>query len=299
MRSKFFKTGFTLIELLVIISLIAIMAASIIAGFHYYGVKSDLNGVAARIVSLLRLAQNKTLASENEGPWGVYFDLGSLPQKFTLFNGQSFSARDHSFDQNYSLPRGIEFSDINLAGGGSEVIFTKVYGTTQQTGQVFLWLKIDHSQTKVIYIDASGKVQAASGAAGSDDQRVKDFRHLHLDYSRAIDIPNEKIKLTFNQEGTPVVTEIPIASNLINNQFYWEGEVSVDSSVQKVVIHTHRLNSSDTQFCLHRDGQDNNKSLRVDISGDIASSPNLVSYNASGSSVVKGNSLFVSDPIAQ
>lgn len=299
MRSKFFKIGFTLIELLVIVSLIAIMAASIIAAFHYYGAKSDLSGTATRIVSLLRLAQNKTLASENEGPWGIYFDLTNTPQKFTLFNGQSFAARDRSFDQNYNLPKGIQLSGIDLAGGGNEIVFTKVYGTTQQIGQVSLWLTADHLQTATIYIDGSGRVQAVSGATGSDSQRVKDFRHLHVDYSRTIDTLNEKIKLTFNQEGTPVVTEIPIISGLVDNQFYWEVELSVAGSTQKVLIHTHRLNSPDTQFCIHRDGQDNDKSLRVDVSGDAASSPNLVSYNASGSSIVKGNSLFVSNPLAQ
>jgi len=299
MMSRFSKTGFTLIELLVIIGLIVIMAASIVAAFHYYGAKSDLSGTATRLVSLLRLAQNKTLASENEGPWGIHFDLVSTPQKFTLFNGQSFATRDHNFDKDYKLSKGIQLSNINLAGGGNEIVFTKVYGTTQQIGQVSLWLTTDHSQTETIYIDGSGKVQAVSEVAGSDSQRVKDFRHSHLDYSRTIDILNEKIKLTFNQEGTPVVTEIPIASSLVDNQFYWEVELSVAGSMQKVLIHTHRLNSPDTQFCIHRDGQDNSKSLMVDISGDIVLSPDLVSYNASGSNVVKGNSFFVSDPMVQ
>ncbi len=298
-KNNITSNGFTLLELLLIVGIIVLMVALAIPVFRSFQETAGLNNTAEEIVNALRLSQNKTLASQAGSSWGVYFnDVGS-PQNYILFQGASFSSREPTSDKVYQLSKRIEFSLVSIVGGGKEIVFNKVSGTTSKSGQVTLRLKSDQSKVKTVYVDDSGRTQLVQGSLPSQAQRLKDYRHVHFDYGRSIDTANEKLKLTFIDGGSPIQQEITIANNLKDGQLYWEGEVNVGGSLQKLKIHSHRLNNPDTQFSIHRGADENNKALKVDISGDTALSPNLISYNADDSLATKGNSISVSNLSAQ
>jgi type II secretory pathway pseudopilin PulG len=303
--------GFTLVELLVIVGILIILAVIVIPNLRFFQKESDLNNAKEEIINTLRLAQNKTLASEGDSQYGVYFDATSTPNQYTLFKGRDFVSRATSSDKIYKLPKTIKISEIDL-WGRTEVVFERVTGyasTTDQLGKITLELKMDPSKTSTIYIENFGQVGLTSSPAPSDENRIKDSRHVHLYYGgREIATSTEKLILTF--EG-PVIEEIIIGDNVKEGQIDWKGTVLVGGDSQVLHIHTHRLNDYDTPspcpylpctiFSIQRDRRYNNKALDIDVGGvpgDPAEPPDLIRYAANGSTT-QGNSDYVSQPFWQ
>ena len=282
------EKSFTLVEILTIVGILIVLTALSVPAFRFFQKESDLNNSAEEIIDTLRLAQNKTISSEGASQYGVHFEAG----EYVLFKGATYNPAAIE-NEIHNLPGSVEISEVELVGGGSEVVFDRVTGTTNQSGKVVLRLKTDISKTKTIYIENSGQVGLTNPAVPSDTNRVKDSRHVHFDYSRAIAASSEKLILTFTYDTSTVTQEIVIADHLKDGQIYWEGEVEVAGSIQKLKIHTHRLNNPDTQFCVHRDRRYNNKALEIKISGDT--SGNLIQYSADGLTTA-GTSIYVSKP---
>ena len=299
MVKKKFEKGFTLLELFIIVGIIILTAVLVTPSLNYFRAKSTLNDASEEIASVLLLAKNKAISSEGPSQWGVYFDRVSLPHKYILFKGSSFTSREQSVDTVYNLPLSVEFSAINLYGGATETVFNRINGSTQQIGFLSLWFKNDHSRSASVYIDSIGGIQLSAGTPPSDDSRLKDFRHTHFTYSRVITVATEEVILTFSDGVSTVTQRVPFTGNIENNQFFWEGEILIGGAVQKIKIHTTELNNPGTVFCIHRDGQENSSTLKVDLFGDASPSPNVVSYNADGFLATKGSSIFVSDPLPQ
>lgn len=280
-----------MIELIIAIAILAVLGAVSISTFFLLQKGADLSNAAQELVSVLKLAQNKTLASQDYSQYGVYFDTAVSPNKYTLFKGASFASRDVSADQNYLLPKSVELYDINL-NGGNEVVFNRLVGSADNWGSVSLRLKDDISQNKIIYIANSGVIGFVLPSAPSDT-RTKDSRHTHVDYNRNIDVNTESIILTFNET---VVQQIPFVDNLSGGQFYWEGKVNVAGSDQTIKIHTHKLNNPDTQFSVHRDMRFNDANFEITISGDITGA--IAEYSADGRTT-SFSSIFVQNLLWQ
>ncbi|OGZ63896.1 MAG: hypothetical protein A3A98_01250 [Candidatus Staskawiczbacteria bacterium RIFCSPLOWO2_01_FULL_40_39] len=269
--------GFTLIEVLVVVAIIMVLSTIFVTDFGVIQKKSDLDAGVQEVAGILKLAQSKTLASENNNQYGVYLNTAASPHQYILFKGSSYAARDTSYDQQYPLPKTIEFFAIDL-NGGNEVVFDKITGASQQSGSIPFRVQLDTTQTKTIYVASSGTVGFEAPVAPSDASRVKDSRHVHFDYSRIILTAAENIVLDFN--NGQVVQTLPISSHLANGQIDLETTANAGGSDQTVQIHTHRLNNLDTQFSIHRDRRFNDVPLKITLSGDI--SGYLVNYSADG-----------------
>jgi prepilin-type N-terminal cleavage/methylation domain-containing protein len=291
------KQGLTLIELLVVISILLIIIGITVQSFRYFQGREELSDSTEKIINILRLAQSKTLASEGASQYGVYFDTSTDPHQYTLFKTLSplfnYASRDVNSDEVHQIPKSVEIYEIILVGG-QEVVFSRLTGETANSGKVSLRLKSDNSKTRTVGVQSSGKITLGEEVLPDDIGRAKDSRHIHFGYSRIIDTLNETITLTFTY-GSPTVTQtqnIPISSNIVAGQIYWEGEVDVNGQNQKIKIHTHRLNNPDTLFSVHRDRRFNDKALRISISGDP--SVNLIEYPADGLTT-DSTSLFVNN----
>lgn len=279
LSGKKINAGFTLFEIIIVIAILAILGAIVVFDFVSFKKTSDLNNNVQEFVSILRLAQNKTLSSENYSQYGVYIDTGVSPNQYILFKGIDYGSRPTSFDQVYSLQDNLEFYNISL-GGGNKIVFDRLTGNSENFGTVSIRSKItpdDTSSQKTIYIASSGAVGFEPPATILDTDRVKDSRHIHVGYSRTIDTANENIVLIFNDSEAHAIS---ISSYLSGDEFEWQGTVNVDGADQFIEIKTHKLNDPDTLFSIHRDRRYNNKSLKITISGD--SSGNLAQYSADG-----------------
>ena len=65
--------GLTIIELLTVIAILTILISISISLFRIFQKESGLTNTAEEILNMLRFAQNKTLASQENSQWGVYF----------------------------------------------------------------------------------------------------------------------------------------------------------------------------------------------------------------------------------
>lgn len=281
------EKGFTLMEVVVVIAVLGAIAAITLASFYIIQKRSELNNNANELANILKLAQNLSITSEQESQYGVYFDTSSAPNRYILFKGANFSARESSFDQIYYLSKNTELFNVSL-GGASEVVFKRISGSAEPSGNVSLRLISDPSLQKTVYISAVGIVSFNSSSS-TDDGRIKDSRHVHFDYSRNINVNSENIILLFN--GNQTLT-IPIITNMSEGQIFWEGTINVAGSDQQVKIKTHRLNNPNTQFSFYRDRRFNNKSLKISLSAD--SSGSIAEYSADGLTTVFG-SVYVSN----
>ena len=290
------NAGFTILEVIIAIVILGLLAAIPIADFILLQKKTDLDNSIQEFVGTLRLAQNKTLASDSNSRYGVYLDTSVFPNQYTLFKGESYAypERDTSSDQVYFLSNKIEFYDINL-GSGSEVVFYRLSGVAEQSGNISFRVKVDPVQSRTVYISNSGAFSFSEEPIPSDENRVKDTRHLVFDYNRPlIDIGSEYITLTFDIEGGNYEQQIPISQYLISDQLEWSGEVATGETTETIYTHTYRLNEPEvpnTQFSVHRDGSLNSKSLKITISGD---SGYLARYSLDGLSA-DSESLYVSN----
>lgn len=285
------QNGFSLIEILLVLGLLIILVGFAIPTFRYFNSGANLKKSAGEIIGALRAAQSKTMASEGANQWGVYFSTST--NQYVLFQGANYGSRNTSFDEPHDLSLQTEIYQTDL---GQEVVFDRVTGKTNFTGSLSLRLKTDPLKTETIYVESSGRVGTANPLTPSQENRLKDSRHVHFDYSRFITVSAETVKLIFTYDSQTYTKEIIMADNLKEAQFYWQGEISVGGESQNIEIQTHSINSPGTQFSIHRDRRYNTKALTVEISGDA--SGGLISYDASGQTV-KGNSIYVSEPIWQ
>ncbi len=278
------KQAFTLIEILIVISVIIILSFFSLSSYLPFRNQNELNACSQEILNILRLAQSKTLGSEESSCYGVHFEQ----EKYVLFKGVSYDPLDiNNEDYNLSLKTEISPSDISLNGGGSEVIFDRITGSTSQYGTVKIQITQDSNQYRIIRIDSSGQIAIKGEDSVLLGSRIIDSRHIHFSYSRNIDTANETITLTFSDPLT--VENIKISDFLNTGQFDWQGTVTVGGEDQTIRVHTHSLNSPDTLFCIHRDARYNNKALTVSISGDMNS---LITYTDTGETF-QGTSVFV------
>jgi len=262
--------GFSLIEILIVVSVLTILAGLIAPGFSFFKKQSSLDGATQEIIHALRLAQNKTLASEGDSNFGVYFEAN----KFVIFKGLTYSVSSAN-NEVYSLDSSLKISSINFGGAVAYVVFERLTGNTANYGSLVVEQTSSSSQNKIIYIDQSGIVSLATNSS-SDTNRQKDSRHVEVLFSQNVKTAST---LTLSFPADAIVENINFQTylNADKTVFSWEDLVMVGGQEQKLKIHTHYLTDSSVLFCVHRDRRDNTKTFNLNLDGQ-----NLVNYTADG-----------------
>lgn len=242
--------SFTLIEVLIIIGIMAILMALTVPVYNSFQKELDLNNSAEEIINILRVAQNKTLASEGASQYGVYF-FDSAPYQTVMFKGENYVSRDSSFDKIYKLPSATEIYEINLAGGGSEVVFNRINGETSQAGNLGLRLINEPSKIKIIYIENSGQIALSSVSSPSND-RLEDSRHIHFNLGWSIQNAT-LLKFYFPDISQTEQIDMLNFFNVGKTDFNWQNTFSVGGTDQIFQVHTHSLDAFNTSLCIHRD----------------------------------------------
>lgn len=280
--------GFTLLEVSISLFIMFLIFGLAVFSFSNFRVKSSLDSLAQEIITNLRIARSKTLASENSSRYGIHFDSAS----YTLFPGSIYDS-NNNLNQIFSLQSFLEIVNVDLVGF-PDVIFERVTGRTNNFGSVKA-RQVGGGEERIVKIDNSGNVYVSTINYSETGVRSADSRHIHFDYSRTINLsPSETIDLYFDGSGVPQ-TQINISNSLdADNHFNYEGTTLVGGENQTIKIHTHIFNSGGTptnQFSVFRDRSKNTKSLAIKISGDTGS---FVSYTAVGAETL-GNSIWVSN----
>lgn len=141
------RQGFTFIEMMVVIAILAVVvfiAVGVGAGGF---TKNQIRTEADSLVSILRLAQSRTVSRHQENVWGVHITSSD----YTLFIGDDYTTRDASFDEYHTFPGGI------AASGLTDVIFEFRTGETLNVGDVVL-SNADTGDSITINVNANGRV---------------------------------------------------------------------------------------------------------------------------------------------
>lgn len=253
--------GFTLIESILVAGIFAMVTASVFVSFLNSRNTHDLTTSRQSVISLLRLAQARTLAGADGSMWGVNLEQTQA----VLFRGNSYASA--TYTEVFPLPQTIQIVNISLTGGGSDVIFKLLSGGTDQDGSFLLQVLGSSVLSGAVIVEKTGKVYESQSVAPPTGTRVLDTRHrsYHLGWSIQ---GSTNLKLTFSDPpAADTLVTIPMASyfNAGPTKFDWSGTNTIGGLNQVMRIHTLALSPTDTTLSVDRDCRLNTKKVKIEV----------------------------------
>jgi len=130
--------------MIVIGILILLIAGSSSLAINFYRTR-QLDVHENGIVQALRRAQLKAMSVEADSSFGIYI----VPNQYVLFKGNSYTARDPTYDEVFNLPQNLSITGI------SEIVFGKLRGVPSDTGNIIL---IINNESEIININEVGRI---------------------------------------------------------------------------------------------------------------------------------------------
>lgn len=150
--------GISLLEILFVISIIIVITVMIVLNLSKFRSEQALQNTTSDIISLLNEARTNTISSKNATYYSVHFESA----RAVLFTGGTFTEpvstnKQIDIDSSVTIPASV---GISLNGGGSDVIFTRISGDTQDYGTIIVRLTSDATRQKTITINKTGIVSS-------------------------------------------------------------------------------------------------------------------------------------------
>ena len=253
------SAGVTFLEVIIVIVIFAVLTLITLGLFFTFIPGSDVAADVEKIESVLRLARSRTLASQDASSFGVH--MGT--DRVVLFEGAAYVPGTGT-NEITELSSRNEIYDISLDGGGDDVVFNRLVGTTDQFGTVSLRSKREQSQTGTVYIAQSGHISSIPLPSAGESNRVSDARHVHFDLGWSIQnastlefyFPN--VLKTEQQDMAPYF-------NADKSEFDVTYTVTINNETQEIRVHTHSLDALNTDLCIHRDRNNGENTQRVEV----------------------------------
>lgn len=137
--------GFTLIELVITFGVVLILITVSISLTVNFSNHQDLDDATYQLISILRQAQNKAMAVEDDSNFGVL--ISNL--NFVLFKGVNYVDRDPVFDFIVQVPNNLDIS------GPNEIVFAKLSGLPNTLANITV---SGASQSNTIEINEIGRI---------------------------------------------------------------------------------------------------------------------------------------------
>ena len=153
-KKKDLVRGFTLLELLIVVSVLLVLVSIVVSPFSSFRNRSLLNIEVENITTLINNARSKTLSSYNDSEYGVHFEANRV----VFFKGTSFVEPDVN-NIEIVFNTAIYISDISLVGGGSNLVFNRLTGKTDENGTITVALTSASTTNNVISIYATGSTE--------------------------------------------------------------------------------------------------------------------------------------------
>lgn len=271
--------GVTLIELIVALAVIFVLLAISLGLYAVFRPQNDLAADARNLEGFLRLARSNTLASKEASAFGVHFESGQA----VLFPGNIYNPLEPENIIWEVSPRN-EISAITLAGGGTDVIFKRLEGTTDQFGSVTLG-SLASGDTQTLYVDATGVVGTLAPAPIGESGLVRDTRHVHFTLGWSIQ-NSTFLQFFFPATGTTQSVDMSPFFNAGKTDFDWSGSFVVGGGTEEFRVHTHSLDAFDTTLSITRDRSQGKNTQQVEVRIIDGVSKVIVTYNTDGTAVV-------------
>ncbi|OGZ96469.1 MAG: hypothetical protein A2847_00275 [Candidatus Sungbacteria bacterium RIFCSPHIGHO2_01_FULL_50_25] len=272
--------GFSLLEVIIAISILIIITAAASVSFSSARQIRDLTTAGQNVLSMIRVAQSKTLAREDNSQWGVRIEQTQV----ILFRGAMYAGSNVT--EAYPLPPTIEIANVALADGATEIVFKLIEGTTSQTGTFDIRVIANPSLVFPVTIESSGKAYRTGAAPFETGTRIVDARHRAFTLGWSIQNSIETALVFSNPPYADATTTITMENffDAGKTKFDWSGTISVGTSTQILRIHTAYLSATNTVFHIDRDCRDNTKKMRIEIDAKY-----IATYEADCRTVTVGN----------
>lgn len=142
------RQGISLLEIIITIAIVLILSAVGLSALSNYNKKQSLKANTDMVLSVLSEARSKTTASDGGSRYGVHFE----ESKAVLFRETYVAGAADNVEFNIVGPAKIE--NITIAGG-SDVLFKKISGETDNNGSLVISLR-DGSDSVEIDIEKTG-----------------------------------------------------------------------------------------------------------------------------------------------
>lgn len=154
-KKKSVVQGVTLVELFVVVAVLAIVTGIIAAAFGGFRRRTLVDNAAGQVVALLREARALTLASRDGAAWGVHFEASNI----ALFRAPTFisGAADN---KPIALDTSVALATTSIAGGGSDIIFKKLSGETNNAATTTISRVADPTISRIVTVSATGVIHA-------------------------------------------------------------------------------------------------------------------------------------------
>lgn len=299
-KTKNSSTGFSILEVLLVIAIISIITVIAVTSWRSFSDATNLSNTAKMIETKIKLAKNYSLSAVNDVNYGVHLEAGSV----TIFPADAAYDPVGPNNQVFALTDGVEIYD----GVGDDIIFSRLTGTTADSGTIGIRLIKDTSKTKTITINSQGQTGIDSFEASAVSPIVEDTvnninaRHIHFNLSAwSIQGKPPITELIFRKGDDTLIQSIDTASYFSAGIFDWQGTIMVDGVAQKLRIHT--LDASGATLCIMRDRMDNNKTLKISFyDSGAGTEKTIVIYteNADGTVTVDPNTpTWITSIVAQ
>lgn len=137
--------GFSLVEVIIVLGIFSILISVSVSVYNSFKTHENLEITTTGVVEGIRHAQANSQSGKGDSMWGVEI----LTTSITIFKGGSYTGRDTSADQSFN------FSAAVTASGLSEIIFTKITGSTSNIGTIVI---TNSFGAKNISINAKGNI---------------------------------------------------------------------------------------------------------------------------------------------
>ncbi len=147
------SSGLTLIEMVVVLGILFVITSITLNAFVSFNKEQALDKTTAKVRIMLEDARNRTLSSINDTQYGVHL----ASNKAVLFQGSSFNSNDPN-NESLTLPTTVTIATATLQGGGMDVLFNRLNGTTNTYGTTSLMIVGKANQVKSIVIYKTGLI---------------------------------------------------------------------------------------------------------------------------------------------
>jgi len=139
------KSGFTLVELFIVIGITLVLAAAAVPIYSNIQVSAQLNENTSQITQTLRTARERSVARFNNSSHGIYIETNiGGDDRFILYQGDSFIARDSTYDRAVTLDKALSLSTTLT---GNDIHFSKGLGVPNETGTITLTHDVEGSRS--------------------------------------------------------------------------------------------------------------------------------------------------------
>ena len=143
--------GFSALEIIIAVSILVFLAAGVTGALNTFRDARELERVAIDVMNMVREAKSRTLASDGDSQFGVYFESG----RAVFFRGASYT-EGAGENEEYPFASRVEAHSITVPG--SVVVFERLTGATDDPGIVSFRLKSSPSKTRALTITAAGLI---------------------------------------------------------------------------------------------------------------------------------------------